>query len=62
VFAIHPPSEQGGEWMHRVLHAFGGHDGFRPIAPLILRHGLIYGTTAQGGRFGEGTAFVLTPQ
>ena len=62
VFALHPPSAPDGEWMHRVLHAFGGRDGFRPIAPLILRHGLIYGTTAQGGAFGAGTAFVLSPQ
>ena len=60
VFMLEPPAEPGGEWTETVLHAFGGNDGFRPIAPLLLRNGTIYGTTAQGGAFGTGTAFSLS--
>jgi hypothetical protein len=60
VFMLEPPGEPGGLWTETVLHAFGGNDGFRPIAPLIVRNGTIYSTTAQGGAFGEGTAFSLT--
>lgn len=60
VFMLEPPAQPGGLWTETVLHAFGGNDGFRPIAPLILRNGTIYSTTAQGGAFGEGTAFSLT--
>jgi uncharacterized repeat protein (TIGR03803 family) len=60
VFVLEPPGEPGGVWTETVLHAFGGNDGFRPIAPLLLRNGTIYGTTAQGGAFGTGTAFSLS--
>jgi uncharacterized repeat protein (TIGR03803 family) len=33
----------------RVLHAFGGGGGSNPAAPLLLSHGVIYGTTVDGG-------------
>ncbi len=61
VFVLDPPADVGGAWTETVLHSFGGPDGFRPISPLVLRKGGIYGTTAQGGLFGRGTAFVLMP-
>lgn len=60
VFMLTPPAEPGGVWTETVLHAFGGNDGFRPIAPVILRGNALFSTTAQGGAFGEGTAFRLT--
>ncbi len=47
----------------RVLYAFtGGSDGYFPSAGLILdKAGNLYGTTRQGGRYGSGTVFELTP-
>jgi uncharacterized repeat protein (TIGR03803 family) len=46
-----------------VLHSFtGGSDGSTPYAGLVLGHdGNLYGTTYQGGAFGGGTVFKLTP-
>ena len=61
LFVLTPPTTPGDPWTERALVSFGGPNGFRPIAPLILRKDGIYGTTAQGGRFGTGTVFVLTP-
>jgi uncharacterized repeat protein (TIGR03803 family) len=60
VFMLEPP-QGSGEWIETVLHSFSGPDGFRPSCPLVLKGGGIYGTTTQGGLFGTGTAFVLTP-
>ena len=59
VFVLSPPGEPGGAWTETVLHSFGGNDGFRP-SRLVLRDDALYGTTAQGGAFTEGTAFELT--
>jgi uncharacterized repeat protein (TIGR03803 family) len=46
-----------------VLHIFtGGTDGSQPTAGLIRdADGNLYGTTFQGGAFGWGTVFKLTP-
>ena len=46
----------------RVLHSFGfGSDGSNPLAGLTELNGIIYGTTFQGGAYGEGTVFALKP-
>ncbi len=44
-----------------VLHNFsGGKDGAFPSAGLIVdANGILYGTTAEGGRFGLGTIFKM---
>jgi uncharacterized repeat protein (TIGR03803 family) len=46
-----------------VLHSFGaGSDGANPFAALVLdTSGNLYGTTGNGGAFGYGTVFKLTP-
>ena len=45
-----------------VLHSFGGDDGSGPTASLIRDSmGNLYGTTAEGGDEGDGTAFKLDP-
>jgi uncharacterized repeat protein (TIGR03803 family) len=45
-----------------VLHSFGdGTDGAQPFAGLVDVKGTLYGTTAQGGTYGYGTVFALTP-
>jgi uncharacterized repeat protein (TIGR03803 family) len=56
VFAI---NERGKE---RVLYSFGAssNDGLNPYANLIIVHGTLYGTTVNGGAYGEGTVFALT--
>lgn len=51
-----------GSWTRSKLHAFRGHDGSNPYyAGLILdAAGNLYGTTFQGGAYGDGTVFRLT--
>jgi len=46
-----------------VLYSFtGGTDGSRPYAGVVEdKHGNFYGTTLQGGAFGFGTVYKLTP-
>jgi uncharacterized repeat protein (TIGR03803 family) len=49
-----------------VLHSFAGgaSDGETPVAGLIAVNGALYGTTANGGAFGNdgtGTFFKITP-
>jgi uncharacterized repeat protein (TIGR03803 family) len=57
VFELSP---QNGEWVETVLYSFQGRpDGVSPLAGLIISKGALYGTTSQGGRFGEGTVFKL---
>jgi len=60
VFRLTPNSN--GSWKKEVLHAFGGHDGSRPMAGLIFdQTGNLYGTTQYGGANQSGVVFKLTP-
>jgi uncharacterized repeat protein (TIGR03803 family) len=61
VFELSPLS--GGGWKETVLHVFSGHDGDGPVGGVILDSaGNLYGTTSSdGGTFGYGTVFELTP-
>ena len=58
VFALDPKSKK-----ERVLHSFGGtNDGSHPYYGLLLgKHGALYGTTASGGRSGQGVVFEVKP-
>ncbi|MGA2369618.1 MAG: choice-of-anchor tandem repeat GloVer-containing protein [Candidatus Korobacteraceae bacterium] len=59
VFELTPTG--GGSWTEQVLHAFNGTDGSTPFAGLIFdAAGNLYGTTEDGGAYGEGTVFELT--
>ena len=51
------------QYQFQVLHNFaGGSDGTSPSGSLLLGgHGALYGATAGGGAYGNGTAFLLTP-
>src|SRR5664280_870386 len=53
----------GGGWTEQVLHSFGnGADGAFSAAGLIFdTAGNLYGTTAGGGTYSNGTVFELTP-
>jgi len=58
------PSESGGTWTETVLHNFTGEndDGSSPGSYLTPNgSGGLYGTTAQGGIAGYGTAFEIRP-
>ena len=60
VFELRPPSITGSRWRELVLHNFGGSgDGTGVNNNLIMRQGVIYGTTGGGGTFGKGTVFQL---
>ena len=49
-------------WNEKVLHSFNFTDGAVPVAGLIFdAAGNLYGTTTEGGTYGDGTVFALTP-
>ena len=62
VFELTP--QAGGGWTEKVLYSFGnGTDGANPLASLIFDGaGDLYGTTQNGGTYGGGMVFELTPQ
>ena len=48
-----------------ILHSFGTvpHDGTAPLTPLVRRSdGALYGTTFNGGRYGKGTIYKISPE
>jgi uncharacterized repeat protein (TIGR03803 family) len=62
VFELTPLA--GGGWKETVLHNFtsNGIDGNNPTGPLVRdAAGNLYGTTSNGGAYGDGTVFKLTP-
>jgi uncharacterized repeat protein (TIGR03803 family) len=64
VFRLHPPATAGGVWNQAILHNFGivSGDGYNPGTALMLRDGVVYGTTQAGGSNGIGTVFQLAAQ
>jgi uncharacterized repeat protein (TIGR03803 family) len=63
VFELTPASD--GTWTIQTLYAFAGNfsdDGAQPNSELVFdSKGNLYGTTLQGGGFGFGTVFELSP-
>jgi uncharacterized repeat protein (TIGR03803 family) len=62
VFELTPSAS--GSWTETVLHGFNtlGTDGYEPFAGLIFDAARnLYGTTAEGGAYGHGIVFELTP-
>jgi uncharacterized repeat protein (TIGR03803 family) len=58
-------SPNGSAWMESILYEFtnSAGDGAIPVAAVTLdRTGNLWGTTASGGTFGDGTVFELTPE
>jgi uncharacterized repeat protein (TIGR03803 family) len=52
----------GGNWSFTTLHTFNPSDGEFPAGNLVLDgNGNIYGTTEQGGSYGFGTIWEVTP-
>jgi len=62
VFRLGPPSS-GSVWTEQVLHSFDAStDGNFPRTGVILdASGNLYGTTENGGTFGWGTVFEVSP-
>jgi uncharacterized repeat protein (TIGR03803 family) len=64
VYELAPPAQTGGLWTMHQLYAFTGEngDGANPRAGVVFTsRGVMFGTTEQGGAFGYGTVFSLTP-
>jgi uncharacterized repeat protein (TIGR03803 family) len=68
VFSLKPPAAEGEAWTHTVLHSFTGQaDGAYPNNLTIGSHGILYGTTLEGGAAHAscvttcGTVFALKP-
>lgn len=61
VFELVSPKTSGEVWREGVLYNFGAvaADGANPLAGLLLRDGILYGTTYFGGASGQGTVFQL---
>jgi uncharacterized repeat protein (TIGR03803 family) len=63
VFELIPHAN--GTWSEQIVHNFSlnGPDGYTPASSLILdAFGNLYGTTPEGGIYGAGAAFELSPQ
>lgn len=60
---VYKLTPSGGSWTESVLYAFAGDpDGAQPIGGVVFDNvGNLYGTTFQGGTYGYGTVFQLTP-
>jgi uncharacterized repeat protein (TIGR03803 family) len=61
VFELSP--SPGGTWTYTVLYSFTGKaDGYDPSSSVIFdAAGNLYGTTIEGGAFGDGTVFEMSP-
>jgi uncharacterized repeat protein (TIGR03803 family) len=63
VFELVKPKISGQLWSERVLYQFGlvANDGISPSSDLLLRGGMLYGTTQGGGVHKFGIVFQLAP-
>ena len=62
VFQLTPPVKTGGTWIKSEIYSFNGTDGANPVAGVVAdTSGNLYGTTLNGGTYGEGTMFELMP-
>ena len=53
--------QTNGTWKYNVVHKFNGKDGAFPFGVILDDKGNIFGTTFQGGKYGYGVAFEITP-
>jgi uncharacterized repeat protein (TIGR03803 family) len=62
VFELMPQPD--GSWTEKTLYAFGTYgdrDGVEPDGVILDGFGNLYGTTASGGEYSDGTVFEITP-
>jgi uncharacterized repeat protein (TIGR03803 family) len=61
-FKLAPPAKGATAWTETVIFNFSNSAGFGPFGGFIAdAYGNLYSTTAQGGAFGDGTVFMLSP-
>lgn len=61
---VYELTPSGGNWTETILHSFGGPgDGAYPVSRPIQDKatGNIYGTTNQGGQYGDGVIYMIVP-
>jgi uncharacterized repeat protein (TIGR03803 family) len=67
VFMLEPPAAGQTAWTESILHSFqyvvigGSQDGGNPWGVILDRAGNLYGVTDDGGQFGDGTVYELSP-
>jgi uncharacterized repeat protein (TIGR03803 family) len=61
VFELTPPTVGSSEWKETTIFDFNVTDGAQPVGNLLFFKGSLYGVTFQGGQFGQGVVFQLTP-
>jgi uncharacterized repeat protein (TIGR03803 family) len=62
VFALSPPAAGATAWVETIIHPFWGLESVNPAVALIAdASGVLFGTTFEGGRYGQGTVFALVP-
>lgn len=60
VFQLSPAAD--GSWTETILHDFQGTDGWQSFAELTMdSKGNLFGTTANGATYGQGTVYELSP-
>src|SRR5271165_1464902 len=59
---VYEMMHSGPAWTEQPLYTFSGPDGAQPYAGVIFDNaGNLYGTTSQGGAYGYGTVYELSP-
>ena len=62
VFQLSPPATPGGTWTETILHSFNyGQGGFPEGGAILDANGVLYGTTYEGGLYGDGVVYKLAP-
>jgi uncharacterized repeat protein (TIGR03803 family) len=63
LYAVLPPASGGGVWSYKTLYTFGtpASAGQDPSSAPVIRNGILYGTTLDGGKANSGTVYSLTP-
>jgi uncharacterized repeat protein (TIGR03803 family) len=55
-------ARSNGVWTYTLLHDFSGSDGAYPTSSATIdSNGNLYGTTSEGGSFGQGVLYEITP-
>lgn len=63
VFKLTPPAQAGKPWTERTIFSFASYAaGKEPVGGMAIdANGVLYGTTKEGGKYGQGILFSLTP-
>jgi uncharacterized repeat protein (TIGR03803 family) len=61
VYRLNKPASGKTAWTETILNEFTGKNGLYPFAALAGAGSSLYGVTQNGGKFGNGTVFQLTP-